>query len=193
MIFLQKKRDSKRNLFLKIKNIICYYQTEFPVVDSIRASNFKTSYVITKLLNGRFFFCLFCISKHHMLLPNSSSRALRAWYVKISKHHMLLPNVPFLLPVVAVNLISKHHMLLPNLREMGVERPDPKFQNIICYYQTLNLSCLDCTERIFQNIICYYQTHGFKPSFNPLIPWKPLNHGILFKFYQPTPNFRNDS
>ena len=45
--FLQKKRDSKRNLFLKIKNIIRYYQTRTNNTKSVKHS-----------------------SKHHMLLPN---------------------------------------------------------------------------------------------------------------------------
>ena len=96
------------------------------------------------------------------------------WYefdYLISKHHMLLPNLSPSVTVTSTSSISKHHMLLPN-----------------AYW-----TCYGNTTFAFQNIICYYQTHGFKPSFNPLIPWKPLNHGIFFKFYQPTPNFRNDS
>ena len=78
-------------------------------------------------------------------------------------------------------------------RTTGLRSGSPLFQNIICYYQTVWVWFIHILFVAFQNIICYYQTHGFKPSFNPLIPWKPLNHGILFKFYQPTPNFRNDS
>ena len=117
MIFLQKKRDSKRNLFLKLKNIICYYQTLLQLLKTLKRvefqniicyyqtwriqicdyqhTDFKTSYVITKLffgytINTAFTFqniiCYYqtgkrfkrnnfpsVISKHHMLLPNAGS------------------------------------------------------------------------------------------------------------------------
>ena len=171
MNFLQKKRDSKRNLFLKIKNIICYYQTKRNCI--------KLTLTI--------------ISKHHMLLPNPGRNDIGA----------------------KAAIYFKTSYVITKLNRNQNRAVRDTFQNIICYYQTGHgLSESDYPQHIskhhmllpnkimdeiregyiiFQNIICYYQTHGFKPSFNPLIPWKPLNHGIFFKFYQPTPNFRNDS
>ena len=171
MIFLQKKRDSKRNLFLKLKNIICYYQTilipesfsSAKIFQNIicyyqtwriqicdyQHTDFKTSYVITKLFFG--------------YTINTAFTNFKTSYV-ITKPDAKVRETRFDAYFKTSYVITKRHLLAryPHLAQ-------------------------------FQNIICYYQTHGFKPSFNPLIPWKPLNHGILFKFYQPTPNFRNDS
>ena len=108
MIFLQKKRDSKRNLFLKLKNIICYYQTIL-IPESFSSAKifqniicyyqtrfrsfliysshyFKTSYVITKLGVYRYAIISILISKHHMLLPNLNEgrKILTAAYFKTS-------------------------------------------------------------------------------------------------------------
>ena len=92
MNFLQKKRDSKRNLFLKIKNIICYYQTRGGIYPFFRSK---------------------CISKHHMLLPNE--QALRdllkaARFQNIICYYQTKRNCIKL----TLTIISKHHMLLPN-------------------------------------------------------------------------------
>ena len=192
MIFLQKKRDSKRNLFLKLKNIICYYQTilipesfsSAKIFQNIicyyqtwriqicdyQHTDFKTSYVITKLffgytINTAFtnFKTSYVITKHKLL----ECGAIIEGFQNIICYYQTSTIFRYFI----FFHISKHHMLLPNKAN----------------------TLLSAVTLEFQNIICYYQTHGFKPSFNPLIPWKPLNHGILFKFYQPTPNFRNDS
>ena len=166
MIFLQKKRDSKRNLLLKLKNIICYYQTilipesfsSAKIFQNIicyyqtwriqicdyQHTDFKTSYVITKLFFG--------------YTINTAFTNFKTSYV-----------------------ITKHKLL-----ECGAIIEG--FQNIICYYQTTSLSLkiismvyfktsyvitkpvqfLDISSSsIFQNIICYYQTkqiHCFRQS-----------------------------
>ena len=200
MIFLQKKRDSKRNLFLKIKNIICYYQTFFFI--------FKSG-------------CL-SISKHHMLLPNISEKTkiltelsfqniicyyqtnlelvgayyhaefqnIICYYQTLKRSFLLLSFLYFKTSYVITKqqpvrwyefdyLISKHHMLLPNFVRRIHKPFYKKFQNIICYYQTLCDLLYPCSLTIskhhmllpnclfikggiimavFQNIICYYQT-----------------------------------
>ena len=112
--FLQKKRDSKRNLFLKIKNIICYYQTRtnntksvkhsskhhmlLPNLPHVNASNsipvdFKTSYVITKqgvcgVEKEKKFQNIICYYQ-------TKRNCIKLTLTIISKHHMLLPNPRF--------------------------------------------------------------------------------------------------
>ena len=132
------------------------------------------------------------ISKHHMLLPNGRCRRSHSSYNYFKTSYVITKLVFAGTTNMAINDFKTSYVITKQVQPTGVLAV-MLFQNIICYYQTRNYFTNYILNHAFQNIICYYQTHGFKPSFNPLIPWKPLNHGIFFKFYQPTPNFRNDS
>ena len=156
--------------------------------------NFKTSYVTTKHFNPVIISsaCCIVISKHPMLLPNYARR----WFLE------------------EYNLYFKTSYVTTKPFFVNISINFSLFQNILCYYQTsltnlpdrlyhyfktsyvttkhLSKSRSICSAS-FQNILCYYQTNGFKPFLGSSISAKPLNRGILFKFYQPTLNFHNDS
>ena len=137
MIFLQKKRDSKRNLFLKLKNIICYYQTilipesfsSAKIFQNIicyyqtwriqicdyQHTDFKTSYVITKLFFGYTINTAFTNFKTSYVITKLS----RIWtfYTHLPFQNIICYYQTRVKATPADRRpISKHHMLLPNSR-----------------------------------------------------------------------------
>ena len=88
------------------------------IILALRAHNlnFKTSYVITKLLLFTVVVMQKRISKHHMLLPNPglpSPVFIISLYFKTS---YVITKLVKSFSKAFLNIISKHHMLLPNPR-----------------------------------------------------------------------------